>query len=228
MIGIYKITNNINEKCYIGQSKDIEARWKKHISVYNNKTAPNYKLYRAMRKYGLASFRFEVIEECEPEELNSREIYWIQYYDSFLNGYNMTLGGEACNGTNDKEIYQYTLLGELIKKYNSAHEADRETGIPFTNICKVCRGERKTAGGYYWSYTNEPIKPIKTITKHYTPVVQYTKDGEYVAEYTSAKEAQRETGIFSTVIGKVCKGQGKTAGGYIWKYKEQDGDLLNE
>ena len=115
MIGIYKITNNIDGKCYIGQSKDIEARWKKHISVYNNKTAPNYKLYRAMKKYGLSSFRFEIIEECEPEELNSREIYWIQYYDSFFNGYNMTLGGEACNGTNDKEVYQYTLSGKLIK-----------------------------------------------------------------------------------------------------------------
>ena len=75
---------------------------------------------------------------------------------------------------------------------------------------------------------NEPIKSIKTITKHYTPVIQYNKNGEYIAEYASAKEAQRETGIFSTVIGKVCKGQGKTAGGYIWKYKEQNGDLLNE
>ena len=70
-----------------------------------------------------------------------------------------------------KEHNLEKVLEEVNKKYNSAHEADRETGIPFTNICKVCRRERKTAGGYYWSYMNEPIKSIKTITKHYTPVI---------------------------------------------------------
>lgn len=218
MIGIYKITNNVNNKCYIGQSRDIEARWAKHLSAY--KSSPEWELYRAFKKYGISSFSFEIIEECLIEELNEREIYWIAQYDSFNNGYNMTLGGEACNGTNDKSVYQYDLLGQFIKEYKSAHEAARENNIQFTNICKVCRGERKTAGGFGWSYEKkDAILPIKTKHLGDGTVIQYTKNGEYVAEYPSAKEAWRQTGISDTTIGLVCKGKGKTAGGFIWRYK---------
>ena len=152
--------------------------------------------------------------------MNEREIYWIAQYDSFNNGYNMTLGGEACNGTNDKTVYQYSLQGELIKEYKSAHQAARELNIQFTNICKVCRGERKTAGGFGWSYEKkEKITPIKTKRLSDGTVLQFTKEGELIAEYPSAKEAKRKTGISDTTIGLVCKGRGKTAGGFVWKYK---------
>lgn len=218
MIGIYKITNTTNGKCYIGQSRDIEARWAKHLSTY--KSSPEWELYRAFKKYGIAAFSFEVIEECSIEELNEREVYWIAQFDSFNNGYNMTLGGEACNGTNDKAVYQYDLSGNFIKEYKSAHDAARENNIQFTNICKVCRGERKTAGGFGWSYTKTTkISPIKTKRLGDSTVLQFTKDGEFVAEYSSAKEARRQTGINDTTIGLVCKGKGKTAGGFVWKYK---------
>lgn len=218
MIGIYKITNTTNGKCYVGQSRDIEARWAKHLSAY--KSSPEWELYRAFKKYGIAAFSFEVIEECTIEELNEREIYWIAQFDSFNNGYNMTLGGEACNGTNDKTVYQYDLSGHLIREYKSAHDAARENNIQFTNICKVCRGERKTAGGFGWSYIKtESIEPIKTKRLGDGTVLQFTKEGEFVAEYSSAKEARRQTGINDTTIGLVCKGKGKTAGGFVWKYK---------
>lgn len=218
MIGIYKITNTINGKCYIGQSRDIEARWAKHLSVY--KSSPEWELYRAFKKYGISAFSFEVIEECTIGELNEREIYWITHFDSFNSGYNMTLGGEVCNGTNDKVVYQYDLSGNFIKEYKSAHEAARENDIQFTNICKVCRGERKTAGGFGWSYTKtENIGPIKTKRLGDGTVLQFTKEGDFVAEYSSAKEAKRQTGISNTTIGLVCKGKGKTAGGFVWKYK---------
>lgn len=218
MIGIYKITNTTNGKCYIGQSRDIKARWAKHLSSY--KSYPEWELYKAFKKYGIGAFSFEVIEECTIEELNEREIYWIAHFDSFNNGYNMTLGGEACNGTNDKVVYQYDLSGNFIKEYKSAHEAARENNIQFTNICKVCRGERKTAGGFGWSYTKtENIGPIKTKRLGDGTVLQFTKEGEFVAEYSSAKEARRQTGISDTTIGLVCKGKGKTAGGFVWKYK---------
>ena len=46
-----------------------------------------------MRKYGIENFTFSVIEECSQEQLNEREIYWIEYYDTYKNGYNSTLGG---------------------------------------------------------------------------------------------------------------------------------------
>lgn len=218
MIGIYKITNKNNNKCYISQSKDIEARWIKHLSVY--RSSPEYTLYKAFKKYGIDNFNFEVLEECSAEELNQKEIYWIEYYNSFYDGYNMTKGGEAWNGTNDKAVYQYALNGTLIAEYSSAHEASRKLNISFTNICKVCRGERKTAGGFGWSYTKNIIDtPIKTIRFENNTVLQFTKEGKFLAEYPTAKEAERQTHIDDGTIGLACKGKAKTAGGFIWKYK---------
>ena len=100
MIGIYKITNKINNKAYIGQSIDIENRWRQHklCSFIETKTEYNSPIHQAIRKYGLENFSFEVLEECEPEQLNEREIYWIDYYQTFPvssgKGYNQTIGGD--------------------------------------------------------------------------------------------------------------------------------------
>lgn len=99
MIGIYIIKNNINEKVYIGQSVDIAVRWMTHRGLGKKDTNPerneyNNKIHRAMRKYGRENFYLEILEECNREDLNSREKYWIAYYDSFHNGYNSTEGGD--------------------------------------------------------------------------------------------------------------------------------------
>ena len=91
MIGIYKITNKINNHCYIGQSINIEQRWQGHRSDW--KKGVCYPLYLAFTKYGIENFSFEIIEECSLELLNEKEVYWIEYFDSFYNGYNQTLGG---------------------------------------------------------------------------------------------------------------------------------------
>lgn len=89
---IYKITNKINGKCYIGQTTDYKRRFQEHKSCgYENEN--NKLLYYAFRKYGIENFNFEVIEE-KTEKYNEKEKYWISYYDSFENGYNMTEGGE--------------------------------------------------------------------------------------------------------------------------------------
>lgn len=97
MIGIYKITNSINNKVYIGQSVNIAQRWKAHRTRPYQIHCEQYEhpLYRAIRKYGLDQFTFEVIEECKPEELNEKEIAWIQFYDATnnLKGYNLSSGG---------------------------------------------------------------------------------------------------------------------------------------
>lgn len=97
MIGIYKITNIINGKSYIGQSTDIHRRWRNEITDSNNVNANsyNYPLMRAFRKYGVDNFKFEIIEECKNEELNQKEMYWIDYFDTFFHGYNQTLGGDT-------------------------------------------------------------------------------------------------------------------------------------
>lgn len=99
MIGIYKITNQINNKSYIGQSTCIEKRWKKHIKVANSPSDPgyDYPLYRAIRKYGIDNFSFEIVEECLQEELNEKEYYWIKHYQTIDSGYNQKEGGYSAS-----------------------------------------------------------------------------------------------------------------------------------
>lgn len=92
---IYKITNLINGKLYIGQAKNIQNRWYEHCleSIHNRK---NQRLYNAIRKYGINNFKIEAIEG-PIENYNEREIYWIAYYNTYLDktkGYNMTPGGD--------------------------------------------------------------------------------------------------------------------------------------
>lgn len=93
---IYKITNIINNKIYIGQTtRTAEIRWKEHKK---NIQALKHRLplYKAMDKYGIDSFVIEVLEECDDELLNEREIYWIQKLNSFgEQGYNCTIGGQG-------------------------------------------------------------------------------------------------------------------------------------
>lgn len=86
------IENLTNHHKYIGQSIRIEQRWKDHIREAQNKRR-NQHLYNALRKYGLKNFHFSIIEECSIDLLNSREQYWIKYYDSMNHGYNETSGG---------------------------------------------------------------------------------------------------------------------------------------
>lgn len=93
---IYKITNNINNKVYIGQTKNsVNRRWTEHKRD-SKKNNNDFVLYRAMRKYGFDNFIVETIEFDVPlDKLNEREVYWIKFYDSFNSekGYNLTSGG---------------------------------------------------------------------------------------------------------------------------------------
>lgn len=113
---IYKITNLVNQKCYIGQTmKSIEERWKVHKRVSKKKSdrGYNYPLYKAMRKYGIENFTIEQIEECNEKDLDEREIYWIKQYDSTSHmGYNQTLGG---SGTKSLDIDEQEVINTYKK-----------------------------------------------------------------------------------------------------------------
>ena len=88
MVGIYKITNKSNGKSYIGQSNDIERRF------YEHKNRINLPIDIAIHKYGADTFEFAIIEECDIALLDEREIYWIEYYDTYRGfGYNCNPGG---------------------------------------------------------------------------------------------------------------------------------------
>ena len=82
---IYKITNISNNKIYIGKTiYSLNHRWQQHLNIAFNKNRPsyNYKLYKAIRKYGKDNFIIETLEDIDNSLLNEKEIYWIKYYNS--------------------------------------------------------------------------------------------------------------------------------------------------
>ena len=96
--GIYKITNQINGKCYIGQSINIQQRWKDERCGAFNPSDVEYNSIksRAFRKYGLNNFTFEILEECETNELNELEALYANLYNSYVpNGYNVAICGDV-------------------------------------------------------------------------------------------------------------------------------------
>ena len=96
MIGVYKITNKINNKVYIGRSINILERWKAHRLNAGRLTTL---ISKALAKYGIENFIFEVLEECKEEQLHNREQYWIDYYNSLNpNGYNMVDADSVLTG----------------------------------------------------------------------------------------------------------------------------------
>ena len=91
--GIYKITNLITDECYIGQSNDIYRRWSDHCKCGLGIDTPvGNKLYKAIQEYGLENFTFELLIECSQSELNSKEKYFIELYQSDTYGYNGNIG----------------------------------------------------------------------------------------------------------------------------------------
>lgn len=97
MIGyIYKITNKINGKIYIGQTiQSVKDRWYRHCGKSGiSKAELNTHFKRAILKYGKENFTIETIEVCDSTKLNDRERFYISYYDSYTNGYNSTIGGQ--------------------------------------------------------------------------------------------------------------------------------------
>lgn len=91
--GIYKITNQTNDLCYIGQAVDLARRWKDHAKCgLGIDTPQKNKLYQAMIEDGLWNFSFEILEECSREQLNEKEHYYIQLYQSNEFGYNSNVG----------------------------------------------------------------------------------------------------------------------------------------
>lgn len=97
MIGIYKFESKKTHKVYIGQSVNINKRKWEHLNNPSN----NSLIDKRLKEYGEEAFDFEILELCKPEELDEKEKYWINYYDSYKNGYNLTKGGRAQYGENN-------------------------------------------------------------------------------------------------------------------------------
>ena len=161
MAYIYKITNSINNFSYIGQTiKTPEERFLEHCYKSHSEKHPT-PLHRAMKELGENNFKIEIVEECSVEQLNLREQYWIEFYDSYHNGYNATKGGSGLISVKkSKPVRMMDLNGETIKVFSSIKEACTFLNKPAANrhISKVCHGERVTAYGYKWEFINEEHK----------------------------------------------------------------------
>lgn len=137
MIGhIYKVTNLINGKVYIGQTiQTVQNRWYRHCGKSGISQAElNTHFKRAILKYGKENFKIEIIEDCDSSLLNEREKYYISYFDSYNNGYNSTLGGNdgyKPYKTND-EINQQ--IAQLYEDGFSLREVGREYNLDKTTV----------------------------------------------------------------------------------------------
>lgn len=95
---IYLISNDVNNKLYVGQTvQTLRKRFTGHCCYSKSDRSDGMLIKRAIHKYGKDKFHISLIEECTVDSLNDREIYWIAYYDSYNNGYNLTKGGQSSN-----------------------------------------------------------------------------------------------------------------------------------
>lgn len=132
MAYIYKITNDINQKVYIGKTEfSVEKRFKEHCKDAFRERCEKRPLYAAMNKYGIEHFHVETIEETDnPEE---REMYWIEYYDSFENGYNATMGGDG------KKYIDYDLVVAKYEELQNAVEVAKQLNISKWSVRNILR-----------------------------------------------------------------------------------------
>ena len=185
----------INGKVYIGQTiRDLMERWGEHQRPDSNSI-----ISKAIRKYGVENFTIEQIDLADDlEELNKREIEWINNYKSVVpNGYNLLSGGggvgkhhstsiqkmsksmmgrlvseqhrKSIAKAHSIPIYQYNLKGAFIKEWTSAMEVSRNLKIGNSELNKCCNGRRHQSGGFQWSYKKiDNIGPIKKRSKPMT------------------------------------------------------------
>lgn len=166
--GIYKITNQINNKCYIGQSIAIEERWKREKSRAFQPSQDQYysTLGKAFRKYGVCNFTFEILEECKIDQLDELEQKYIALYDSYFSGYNETLGGQNSGfGTSFKisknqllEIYDLLQHSKL-----SQNEIALMYGVGKDVISTINHGKSRRLPGYNYPLRDNSAK-IKACT----------------------------------------------------------------
>lgn len=221
MIGIYKITNRINGKIYIGQSIDIQYRWKQHLKALNDNKYSHLKIYQAFKKYGIENFSFEIIEQCTENDLDEREKYWIKYYDSYNSGYNMTIGGTG----GDIKRYDIEKIQKMWDQGYRTNDIKEAIGCSLTTIHKRLHGYKDfnyaSSRLRNFNYAQQYGQVIQS-TALRTSIYQYELNGKYVQEFKSIKDAAAAMNGQSDSISMVLSGKRKTAFGYFWSREKKD------
>lgn len=211
MAYIYKVTNQINGKVYIGKTakSDIQQRWKEHQRDRQKDRCKDRPFYRALNKYGPENFSIEEIEQCDISILEEREIYWINCYRSYVdwddcNGYNATTGGDGKAWCDYDQVYSLWQEGKLIK------EIAEEMGYCVESVRNILveknvkKEERLERGK----------QSIRKRCAKLDPVTN-----EILTIYDSTAEVERANGN-TKHIADVCNGKRKTCKGYKWCYME--------
>lgn len=125
---VYRIVCFTTGKCYVGQTNDIRARRKNHFHLLSRGSHGNDHLQSAWNKYGKDSFYFEVLQQgIEKTLIDEREIYWIEHFDSFNNGFNKTPGGDT------SEYIKKSCVWNGVE-YDSVKQAAEMSGIPYYSM----------------------------------------------------------------------------------------------
>ena len=202
MVGIYKITNRLNNKIYIGKSSDVFKAWNEHKNLKNAKSLP---IERDIALYGDDNFDFSIIEECEPNTLDDRENFYVKLY------------GTANNGYNSKKI-KHDFFSKPIKNQEVSRNLHPNIGIGLRKHIEKMRTDPKYREQMVQKYKkNRPNSiPIDMLDKNTGEIIMtFSKimDGAaWIRENTRYEKADYAT------INKVCKGQCKTAYGFKWRY----------
>lgn len=208
---VYKITNKINGKMYIGQtSRTLAERFDEHCREVCSQRFKHRPLYEAMIKYGVENFSIELLEETDhPKE---REIYWIEYYGTFKNGYNATFGGDG------KRYIDYDLVIATYKQTQNVTETANLLGIHPDSV------------DYILQIKDEQKRSISDIMleKYANPVNMFDLNGVYIRTFVSMNDAARymvNNGLtrcklttIRTHISEVCRGLRKSAAQFKWSY----------
>lgn len=242
--GIYKITNLINDKIYIGQSVNIKRRWAEEKSrALDERLHEVSALYAAIAKYGKDNFSFEIIEVCNPWELNDREAWWIQFYNSMSpNGYNLIAASQQVT----PQIYYCPRCGATIGRYSQycaecSHFMKRKTERPDADTLykELLETHSFTAISIKYGVSDKTIIKwcsqygLPTHIKDYKPEKEKPNDkrrirkvaqidaetNEIINIWDNAMCAAKSLGKKkSSHITEVCNGILKTAYGFKWKY----------
>lgn len=225
---VYKTTNKVNGKIYVGvhyTNPAIDDGYRGcGVSKYDQKKEVKG-FPQAIKKYGYENFIRETIEVFPDSEEGKLAAYKLEeeiVNEDFVKSnmtYNLTKGGKITMGeVNRKEISQYTIEGKFIRTWSSITEAEESLGI--SNIYQVCIQHYKHAGGFQWRYYNDEsdIGPIELKEKS---VYQFDLLGNLIKSWKSGAEASKQFNnptAAKTAIHNVCKKITRQAYGYYWSY----------
>lgn len=210
---IYKATNTINNKVYIGATtKSIDERKLDHLQKSKKKVGSYFQ--EAILTFGMDSFIWEQIDTASSiDELAKKEIQYIEEFDTISNGYNSDKGGGF-----KKTVYQFNIeTRDLINYYEDLSSAANAVNAAKTSISNACLHYNKTCKGYIWSYSSKPDINVSNDFRKKT-VNQISLNGDLIACYESASDASRKTGISKTCITRCCRKERQQSSGFIWEY----------